>query len=198
MKINLEICISIALFLLASCATREIEPGKSDEPASSARPSVKQFPQDTGETPPPRKKIKDGRQLELVRMMDGGVCKNDDQGAKGIFLLYANADDIARIKDEQGEAVFGDFETEIREFSLKAFQKAVMDTNIGYDPFALDTDDAQRKLTDKLINEFNTAVDGDMQEFERKTTLAIDIEPFRRSFVFYLNACEIADSKSAH
>ena len=54
--------------------------------------------------------IKSGKTLNLVRIMDGAACKNEFEGAKGSFLLYADPTDIERIKREQGVKVFTEFE----------------------------------------------------------------------------------------
>jgi hypothetical protein len=43
----------------------------------------------------------------------------------GLFKLYANLDDIKRIKQAQGSEVFADFELSIQNFSMHALQQAV-------------------------------------------------------------------------
>ena len=58
---------------------------------------------------PPMTIMKGEKKLNLVRIMDGGICKNEFQGAKGAFLLYADSNDIERIKREKGAAIFSDF-----------------------------------------------------------------------------------------
>ncbi len=73
--------------------------------------------------------LKDGKLLQLVRTMEGGACKNDQQGATGLFKLYANADDIERIKQTQGAEIFADFEIHIQDFSMLALQQAVKRLN---------------------------------------------------------------------
>ncbi len=66
--------------------------------------------------------------------MDGGACKNDFQGAKGAFLLYADPADIDRIKREKGPRIFSDFENKIQAFSTDALQEAINATNLAEDP----------------------------------------------------------------
>jgi len=122
--------------------------------------------------------------------MEGGACKDDERGAKGVFLVYANSEDIERIKKEQGNDVFGGFERQIRDFSLVGFQKAVTESNLGVDPFALDANDAQRKAADELAEKFSRNIAETVKDFNRATTLTIDVEPLRRSFVIYINGCE--------
>lgn len=139
---------------------------------------------------PPAKLNKGGKSLRLVRVMEGGSCKNDTQGAKGVFLTYADPDDVERIKRERGSEIFANFEKQIQGFSLAAFDKAVKSTEIAIDPFALDTDDAQSKLFDKLAEAFKRNVNKDITAFEAKTSLTIDVIPFRRTFEFYINNCE--------
>jgi hypothetical protein len=66
-----------------------------------------------------------GQTLQLVRVMEGGACKNSQQGAFGLFKLYVNLDDIERVKQAQGSEVFADFELSIQDFSMHALQQAV-------------------------------------------------------------------------
>ena len=122
--------------------------------------------------------------------MEGGACQDDDRGAKGVFLVYADPEAIERIKNEQGNEVFGQFERQIRDFSLQAFRKAVLESNLTLDPFALDANDAQQKAANGLAEKFIKNIAQAVKEFHSRTTLTIDIEPFRRSFIFYFNGCD--------
>ena len=124
--------------------------------------------------------------------MEGGACKNDKQGAQGVFLIYSDPDDIERIKREKGSEIFSAFEKEIQEFSLVALDKAVKSIEITVDPFALDEADAQSKVFIRLAKSFRLFVEKDIARFQEKTSLTVEIIPFKRTFEFYINNCEVA------
>ncbi len=138
---------------------------------------------------PPLTQIKDDKTLNLVRIMDGGACKNDLQGAKGAFLLYADPADIERIKSEKGPQIFSDFENKIQLFSTAALQDAINATNLAEDPFALGADEAQEKLTKQLSKNFRNSIANAVNSFQKETTLTIDVMPFAPSFIFYQQGC---------
>jgi hypothetical protein len=139
---------------------------------------------------PPMTIMKGEKKLNLVRLMDGGICKNDVQGAKGAFLLYADLNDIERIKREKGTAIFRDFETKIQDISGGVLQEAIDKTNLSEDPFALGEDEAQQKLANKLVSNFRNAASDAIDTFQKETTLTIDITAFPPSLVFYQKGCE--------
>lgn len=122
--------------------------------------------------------------------MDGGACKNDAQGVKGVFLVYADPTDIDRIKREKGPQIFSDFETKIQFFSTDVLQDTINATNLAEDPFTLGADEAQQKLANQLTNNFRNAVTDAVNAFQKETTLTIDVVPFPPSFVFYQKGCE--------
>ena len=191
MKTTYKFFVAAAFLALASCATEDFKQGQhavQDLTAIPAAPKSESSQDDTA-MPPPSKQ-KDSELLKLVRLMEGGACKNDDQGAKGIFLLYSSPHDIERIQVDKGTQIFADFEKKIQAFSLVAFDRAVKATNIALNPFALDSDDAQHKVAQQLIRKFGEAIASDIKEFQEKTTLTIDVVPFARSFEFYINGCE--------
>ncbi|MCF7987556.1 MAG: hypothetical protein K9L60_08330 [Methylovulum sp.] len=151
---------------------------------------------------PPMTMSKNGTTLALVRMMDGAVCKNDQEGVMGTFMVYANPDDIARIKRDKGNKVFSEFETKIEAFSERVLQLAVDKTNLAADPFALGEDVAQQKLAQQLDTNFRLSVSEAIAGFEKETTLTIDVSPFPASFIFYQNGCnahlpELTDNDNA-
>lgn len=191
MKIVFRLVVVIAALAIMSCATWELKPERNAEPLSPDKillPEIKSSRNDNRF--PPHSKRKGSELLQLVRLMEGGACKNDYQGAKGIFLLYSSPTDIERIKSEQGKQVFVDFEKQIQKFSLVAFNQAVKATNIVQNPFALDSDDAQRKVAVELIRNFSDAVANYIEDFQEKTKLTIDVVPFAQSFEFFINGCE--------
>lgn len=122
--------------------------------------------------------------------MDGGACKNDFQGIKGAFLIYADPTDVERIKREKGTQIFSDFENKIQSFSAQALQEAINETNLAEDPFALGADEAQEKLTKQLSNNFRSSIAEPIKRFQQQTTLTIDIIPFIPSLFFYQHGCE--------
>jgi hypothetical protein len=121
--------------------------------------------------------------------MDGGICKNEFQGVKGAFLLYADTKDIDRIKREKGVTIFNTFETKIQDISEHALQEAINETNLSEDSFSLGEDQAQQKLASQLVNHFNQNVSNRIDSFEKETTLSIDISPFSPSLIFYQKGC---------
>ncbi len=191
MKSVFHFIIIALISILASCTNQQTkEPRtKQDKPVAENTEPSNGPPTQSGEVLP-HSKIKNGIELSLVRVMEGGACKDDNYGARGVFLVYANPNDIERIKAEEGKAVFGNFEKQIRDFALLAFQKAVIDSDLTIDPFALDANDAQRKAADDLTKKFSANVADDIDAFTRETGLNADVEPLRRSFIFYMDGCE--------
>lgn len=95
---KLQFMFSILLPLLSACSSSITQPISSDiesiAPRSSIYPLMQKELLDTFGL----SKLKMGKSLQLVRIMEGGACKNTQQGAFGLFKLYANLDDIKRIK----------------------------------------------------------------------------------------------------
>lgn len=125
--------------------------------------------------------------------MDGGICKNNFQGVKGEFLVYADVKDIERIKREKTPAIFKDFEDKIQAFSTRVLQEAIEATNLEEDPFSLGEDEAQQKLTTQLVKNFRIAATPQVKAFQKETTLTIDVTPFSPSFVFYQKGCDMSN-----
>lgn len=136
--------------------------------------------------------IKNGKTLKLTRIMEGGACKNDQQGVLSLFRLYTNPEDIERIKQNQGSAVFADFELLIETFSMQALQKTVDQFDFQPDLFAISESDVQKELADKFTRMFISLIADDIAEFEIKTTLMIDVSPLPNALTIYLNGCETA------
>jgi len=140
--------------------------------------------------------IKSGKTLNLVRIMDGAACKNEFEGAKGSFLLYADPTDIERIKREQGVKVFTEFENKIQTFSEIALQQAINATNLDDDPFALGKDEAREKLARRLSANFKQSATPAIANFEKETTLTVEVAAFSPSFEFYQQGCQAALNES--
>ncbi|TAN68092.1 MAG: hypothetical protein EPN17_09600 [Methylobacter sp.] len=190
MKASVQILIGIAFIALTACSTQEV---KQDTNIVSAPAKLPTTPEDSLQSSaqnPPLTLLKNDKTLNLVRIMDGGACKNDFQGAKGAFLIYADPADIDRIKDEKGPQVFSDFEIKIQAFSTTAFQSAIDASNLNEDPFALGADEAQEKLMKQVSANFHNSVANAVNLFQQETSLTIDVVPFPPSFMFYQQGCD--------
>jgi hypothetical protein len=190
MKSRNSILTVLTLIALTACSTQEVKQDvtRSSTGKNSPTPSPDGF-QPTGQNPPLILE-KDDKKLNLVRVMDGGACKNDLQGVKGTFLLYANPGDIERIKSNKGTKIFSDFESKIQALATAALEQAINDSNLDEDPFALGEEEAQQKLAKQLTENFLNAVAGPTKDFEKETTLAIAITIFSPSLIIFQKGCE--------
>lgn len=190
MKISFNILSIAVLALLQACTTITPEPetAKTSPDGSTAQPVEPEA--SISEQAPPSTWKRQDKTLRLVRVMDGGACKNPLQGARGAFLLYAEPADVERIKNEQGTKVFSGFEKKIETFSAEALQKAVNAINFEEDPFSLGEDDFQQKLFQQLNSQFRLAVEPALKSFNKETTLLVDIVPFVPSFDFLQKGCD--------
>jgi hypothetical protein len=187
MKLSGKILASIAVIILTAqgCSTQEVKPDVA-EPASEDKAAL-----DMSKQEPPMVIRKGDHPLNLVRIMDGAVCKNDQQGAEGEFLLYADPADIDRIKKDKGEKVFSSFEQKIETFSANVFEKVINATTLTEDPFALGDYEANQKLAKQVADNFKTEVTDNIEKFQQETTLTIDVVAFPASFTFYHKGCDI-------
>lgn len=190
MKASVKTLISMTFIALTACSTQEVKQDEKSTPIVDKVPTITDTSSQMSGQNPSLTRLKDGRTLNLMRVMDGGACKNDYQGAKGVFLIYADPTDIERIKREKGPQIFRDFENKIQYFSTEALQKAINATNLGEDPFTLGADEAQQKLTKQLTNNFRSSIADAVNLFKKETTLTLDIVPFGPSFIFYQQGCE--------
>lgn len=191
MKSRAKLITGIIYLLLAACSTQQVQQSSVSQPdPTEIRSSPEESRADSGLNPP-LKIVKDNKSLSLVRIMDGGICKNNFQGAKGEFLVYADVKDIERIKREKTPAIFKDFENKIQAFSTRVLQEAIEATNLEEDPFSLGEDEAQQKLAMQLVKNFRIAATPEVKAFQKETTLTIDVTPFTPSFVFYQKGCDM-------
>jgi hypothetical protein len=196
MKASVKFLTGITFITLAACSTQEVKQdattsNNNNTAAADKSPIMAQKAEQISDQNPPMTMMKGGKKLNLVRIMDGGICKNEFQGAKGAFLLYADPNDIERIKREKGAVIFSAFETKIQDLSGDVLQKAIDKTNLSEDPFALGEDEAQQKLAKKLAHNFRNAATDAIDTFQKETTLTIDITAFPPSFIFYQKGCEV-------
>lgn len=187
---NSIILTGLTLIALTACSTQQVKQEVATPPEPKEAPAITNEALPPSGTNPPLTLMKGDKKLNLVRILDGGACKNDLQGAKGTFLLYANLGDIERIKRKKGPKIFSDFESKIQTLSTDALQQAINVTNLAKDPFALGEDEAQEKLAGQLSNNFRNAVSAPADAFEKETTLTIVINAFPPSLIFYQTGCE--------
>lgn len=187
---HLRVIFLVVVVILPSCATQKPTVEETTAPLPEPEEAAPVSP-----NAPPTTTFKNDKQLALVRAMEGGACNGKDQGAKGVFLVYAEPNDVERIKNEKGSDIFRKFETEIERFSLEAFQKSVAATNIADNPFALDDDDAQQQVAKQLKANFETYSAPAIEKFESSSGLTVDVVPFSPSMVFLLTKCNEALNK---
>ncbi|MCK5830217.1 MAG: hypothetical protein KAH20_07925 [Methylococcales bacterium] len=186
---KIQLFLSILLLMLSAC-TQQIDPPRIDSHSTPVDSIVtvekienENKIQSLGIT-----KIKAGKKLKLARILEGGACKNDQQGAAGVFKLYTNPEDVKRIVDKEGAKVFTHFESFITTFSMQSLQKAINAVNFQ-------AKDGNKKINEERIKQelvelFIDLVVDDIAEFERKTTLMIDVVPELESLNIFLNDCE--------
>jgi hypothetical protein len=191
MNIKTKLMISIMLPMFSACSTQSVQPelNTSTKPVDSEI-SVTKIPSEHASLMPALTKIKAGKTLKLSRIMEGGACNNNQQGAVGLFSLYANPDDITRIKQQQGPDVFASFESLIETFSMRALQLTVdrLDFKSGID--ALNKNHVQQLLADRFAELFAGSIAEDITEFEAKTTLMIDVISQPDSLTIYQDNCK--------
>jgi len=181
-----------ALSLLSACSTQTTQKQDAGEGAKTLPQQGKQPDNYDASTNPPLTINKDGITLNLVRIMDGGICKNELQGANGSFLVYADPQDLERIKREQPKEIFKDFEAKIQKLSSEALEVAIDQTNLAEDPFSLGEDMMREKLAAQLIKNFRNAASRPLIAFSQETTLTIEVTPFPPSLTFYQNGCDVS------
>lgn len=192
MNVSLKFFTHISFIILAACSTQEVKQDsetKNVELKTNSVISENKTDNLVGQNPP-MTIMKGRKKLNLVRIMDGGICKNEFQGAKGAFLLYADPKDIERIKREKGAAIFNSFEAKIQNISADALQITIDQMNLSEDPFTLGEDEAQQKLAQKLIYNFHNVATDIITSFQKETSLTIDITAFTPSLVFYQKGCD--------
>jgi hypothetical protein len=195
MTIKVKIFTAVAVSLLSACSTQPAQRPDTATVQPEPKPRIQEEQLPPGydaSSNPPLSITKGGKDLKLVRIMDGGICKNELQGASGSFLIYADLRDIERIKREKPKEIFKNFENKIQNFSSEILEQAIDKTNLAVDPFSLGDDVMQEKLAAQLTNNFRTAAARPLAAFTRETTLTIDITPFPPSLIFYQKGCDIS------
>ena len=177
--------------MFSACSTQSVQPDLN----TTAKPvdsevSITKIPSEHASVMSALTKIKAGEILNLARIMEGGACNNNQQGAVGLFSLYANPDDITRIKQQQGPEVFANFESLIETFSMHALQQTVdrLDFKSGID--TLNKNHVQQLLADRFSALFINSIAEDITEFEANTTLTIDVISQTDSLTIYQDNCK--------
>jgi len=183
--------IGILLPLLSACSAPITQPVTTDIEPIASKLSIDPLIQQDLLGTNSLSILKMGKSLQLVRAMEGGACKNTQQGAFGLFKLYANLDDIERIKQTQGSEVFANFELSIQDFSMLAWQQAVNRLDFKIAENSQNKNHSQEQQAKSLTSLFVDLVANDIQAFEAKTTLTIDVIPDADSLLIYTDGCEI-------
>ena len=190
MNLSNKILTGLTVIALTACSTQQVKQDASSVPSPKNPPTSDNDGLPLSGQNPPLTLMKGKKKLNLVRIMDGGACKNDLQGVKGTFLLYADSGDIDRIKKDKGTKIFSDFESKIQSLATEALQQAINESNLAEDPFALGEEEAQQKLAKQLTESFLSAIAVPITAFEKETTLTIAITTFSPSFIFFQKGCE--------
>lgn len=197
MNARIQTLIAIMASLLCACTTahpplqqQNNTLTEESETKPEHQPDKQQDNYDTSINPP-LTIIKGNKTLNLVRIMDGGICKNEMQGATGSFLVYADPQDLERIKREKPKEIFKDFEAKIQNLSAHALEVAIDQTNLALDPFSLGEDVMQEKLAAQLTENFRSAAFRLLSDFRQETTLNIDVMPFPSSLIIYQKGCHL-------
>ncbi len=219
MNTTMQLLAALMVANLLACSSQPIQPNQAGQnqtnqtPQQASKPAIDNTEAPAVKPPPvlmnqssaqrsqnPPMVIQQGKsKLGLVRVMDGGVCKNIQQGTKGSFLIYADLENIKSIKKTKGLQVFKEYEVKIQQFAADALQNAVDQTNLDKDPFAADNDDAQEKLAKQLAGNFQQTVAKALQDFKKYSGINLDVVPFQPSFIFFQQSCDshLLDQDSA-
>lgn len=175
--------------MLSACTQQAVKPILDDHSALvDSKVLVEKIDNDNKIQSIELTKFKSGKKLKLARILEGGACKNDQQGAMGVFKLYTNPEDVKRIIQKQGSKVFSGFETHITQFSMDALQQAIKAVNFQ----AIDGSAANEEVIKQgLVSLYVDLAADDIAKFERETTLMIDVVPELESLTIFLHDCEI-------
>lgn len=189
--------LAVMMIVSASLAACTVEPVRDAVDEEIDAFTVYQAdPMDVSDNVPSPTHVKEGRELRLVRVMEGGVCKNEREGVEGLFLLYADTDDIERIKITEGALVFGEFEREIETISAMALQEAIKGIYLGGDSIFPDSPTSEQNMLNEFELQFADTIESAIDAFQQKTTLTIDILPFIPSLYFYSEGCELGHEET--
>ena len=175
------ILVGIMLLIQMACSTQPIKPITNTSADSEIL--VTKMPSNNATLI----RVKAGKELKLVRMMEGGACNINRQGVIALFGLYANPDDIDRIKLLQGSGIFSSFESQIEAFSIRALQQTV--DGLSFQSSIKTKNNTQQQLSDRFSALFVDSIAKDITDFEAKTTLTIDVISQPDSITIYQNNC---------
>lgn len=132
---------------------------------------------------------KSGKTLQLVRIMEGGACKNSQQGARGLFKLFASPQDISAIKKQHGTNIFADYELQIQKFSLQALQKTV--STLNFQQTLDNSKNLKQSLAKEISHSFIDLIADDINQFETETKLTIAVVPDLTASSISLHDCNM-------
>jgi hypothetical protein len=193
-RITQGLC-SFMLILSAGCSTmsgQDAEIQSVQTPLPTADPIQEAIGLGDGIDLSRVEKQKNGKILKLVRIMEGAACKNEWQGVFGMFLLYANPDDVERIKAQRGAGIFAEFENSITDFAMHALENAVEETVFPDYLQVLDSD-LENATIQALSQSFQAHLRRPMEKFERKNGLTIDIDVTEESLRLITEDCEMGE-----
>ncbi|GAB4277587.1 MAG: hypothetical protein Kow0065_24240 [Methylomicrobium sp.] len=197
MKRSIRLAIVLtSMYLTVACTPESAKLEADEEPDEFIDFSVEPLDTIVEEDAPSPTYNKDGKILNLVRVMEGGACKNKQEGVEGLFLLYADPDDVERIKVSQGAQVFGDFEREIETIAATALQETINGIYVAGNSLFPDSPTVQQSLVSEFSLQFADTIENAIEAFRDKTTLMIDIVPFGPSLYFYSDGCTIDSEKN--
>ena len=188
MNIKTKLIISVLLPIISACSTQPVVDMPSEQVDSEV--SVTPIPAKNTSRISAMTRVKAGKTLKLVRIMEGGACNKNQQGVMGVFSVYANPEDIIRIKQQQGSAVFANFQSLIETFSMRALQQAVDSMNFQNVIATQNDNEIQKPLGNKFAALFFDSIASDISEFEANTTLMIDVISQPDSLTIYQNNCK--------
>ena len=88
MNVRLKFFTGFALITLAACSTQRVKQDEATNTHAGALDKAPTMANEAGQISgqnPPMTLMKNGKKLNLIRIMDGGICKNELQGLKGAF-----------------------------------------------------------------------------------------------------------------
>lgn len=186
--------LAIVSISLVACTSESVR-SKADEESEDFTfyPSE---PMEASDDVPSPTHVKDGVMLRLVRVMEGGACKNEREGVEGLFLLYADPGDVERIKVTEGTRIFGDFEREVETISAMALQETIKSIYLGGDSLFPESPTSLQNMLNEFELQFADTIESAIDAFQQKTTLTIDILPFMPSLYFYNEGCELGHEET--
>jgi hypothetical protein len=192
MTIQSFLLISTIVLSLTACSNQPLSLQKVDEVSTLQPIGTEQGKLSSAMPLSNLYHLKNGKRLKMVRIMEGGACKNDQEGVVGMFMLYADPDDIETVSQQQGTEIFAEFDQLLETIAMDALSASVNELEFDQNnPFALDEDELARTLAKQLIEIFQAVIADEITTFELDNGLIIDLVPLKDSLYFYRDGCEM-------